>query len=328
MKQITGVIAVLGVLLFTAANFNGCSKSSPVASASSTDQKYFGTIASGNDAATHDMATADQDALNDGAMYNIAERPMPPSIAKAADEHEMRPIKWGRYISDANRVVTKIDLVGDSVAVVHVQVTYTGTFVVYGMVNNAPDTVRKPYTETLHRLFRFIRVANSKDDDEPAFKWRLDAVSIMSGGTGSSAIAITQLQVVAPTGEVIAATDPDSYFMQISKRWMHDLPLWGINVQVTIMVTVHSMDADTDLVMLHYCPKNFGLHRSQLALVSQTGDSVKGYDRAYSAVFTVPGNDKKFAHLVISATTYGSLHSVASTDFASVVWSLPYTTSN
>lgn len=330
MRQITGMMAAAGAACVMALTITGCMKTSPVA-VSSSDQQYFTTVAQGNDAATHDMAVSDETALNDGQMYSVTSAPMPPSIQSVADGddgHQMHPIKWGRFIHGARRLVTGIDMQGDSVAVVTVQVTYTGTYVVYGTLNGVPDTVSKPYTETLHRLFRFVRVSNDdKDDDADArLRWHLDGVSLLSGGTGGTAIAITKLQVIAPTGDTITVTSPDTYFLELTKRWMHDLPLWDIDVQVTVNVTVHSTDRDTDVVTLHHCPKEFGLHRTPMMLVSQTGDSLAGFTRVYSATFAVPGNGRKLSQLLLSATTHESLYSIASTDFESSVWSLPYQT--
>lgn len=323
MKKFIGMTAALFAIAFTASQYSGCSKSTPV-SASATDQQFFATVAGGNDATTHDIPVNDQDALNDGAMYTVSQQPMPPSIQSVAGDDRMHPGKWGRYITGAERVITKIDLQGDSVAIVTVQVTYHGTFVVAGTLNGLPDTVRKPYTETLHRLFRFVRIAST---DEPRKNWKLDAVAILNGGTGSPSISIMQMQMIPPTGDILVATDPDAYFMHVSKGWLHDLPLWGIDIQVTVNATVHSMLADTDFVTLHYAPKSFGLHRTAMTMVSQTGDAVAGYTRMYSATFVIPGNDKKIGHLLISATTHASLFSTADTDFASVVWGLPYKTS-
>lgn len=322
MNRLTRAFAML--VLATSFSIMGCMKDSTVA-VSSTDQQYFADAVSGNDASNSDLAVSDQAALQDGQMYDVAKTPAPPAIQTVADgdRDRMHPIKWGRYINGAQRVITKIDLEGDSVAIIHVQVTYNGTYVVYGMVNDTADTLKKPFTETLHRLFRFVRVAHK---DEARLNWRLDAVSILNGGTANSKIAITEMTVLQPTGDLFDVTDPDAYFMHVSKGgwFMHDLPLWGFSLQVVVTATVHSTDPDTDIVTLHYVPKKDGMHRAAMNLVSQTGDSASGYVRVYSCTLAIPANDKKFSHLVVSATTHESVSSLLTTDFSNSVWGLPY----
>jgi len=315
-------------MLVLAASFAiiGCSSKNTPVVVSSPDQAYFADVANGNEASTKDIATSDQSAMQDGQMYDAAMQSIPKGIQSVADDHDMHPVRWGRYISGTNRVITKIDMEDDSVAIVHVQVTYSGTYVVFGMVNNMPDTIHKPFTEVLHRLFRFVRIANK---EEARLNWRLDAVSILNGGTSTTKIIITQMQVLQPTGQLFAATDPDAYFMHISKGgwFMHDLPLLGINLQVVVTATVHSMDRDSDVVTLHYVPKGEGLHRAKMNMISQSGDSVRGFVRVYSRAINIPANDKKFSHLVVTATTHESVTSTTTTDFSSVTWGLPYKSS-
>ena len=324
MNRLNRACAVLACAVSLA--FVGCAKDTLVNNASPTDQQYFDGVINGSDASNSDLAMSDQVALSDGQIYGVAKEQLPPSIQSVVDDHKMHPLKWGRYINGAQRIITKIDLEGDTVAILHVQVTYSGTYVVYGMVNNAPDTLRKPFTVVLHRLFRFVRIAH-KDDVKS--NWRLDAVSILNGGTANSKITITQMEVLQPTGDLLVATDPDAYFMHISKGgwFMHDLPLWGFNVQVVVTATVRSNDPDTDVVTLHYVPKHDGLHRASMQMASETGDSVNGYLRVYSVTLAIPGNDKKFSHLVVSATTRESVSSTLTSDFSSSVWGLPYKSS-
>lgn len=304
----------------------GCSSnSSDVATLTpaSSDEQYFNDVVTGNDPSTRDVAVSDAAAYSDNAMYSTAQMPAPDGSQSIADDHRMHPLKWGRYLIGQHRVITKIELQGDSVAIVRVQTTLTGNYVVIGTVNGVVDTVNKPFVETLHRLFRFVRIGHGR---EGRGNWRLDAVAIINGGTGGTTIAISSMSVLLPTGDTLTANDPDAYFMQLKPTWLHGLPLFGLDVQITVTATVHSSDADTDVVTLYHAPGNAGPHRVAMTLIAQTADTSGGHIRVYSATLPVPGRDNAVSHLLVSATTHASLYSAASTDFSSVVWGLPYKT--
>ena len=323
MKQFTGIS--LAIAAVAAMSVTGCMRRSTV-DPEMTDQQYFMDVVSGGDASTRDLAVSELDALGDGAMYGVSQKALPPSIQSVTAGDKIVPQQWGRFFTSISRTITRTMADGDTVANAEVLESFTGTFVIVGTVNGVLDTVKKPFTESMHRYFRFVRVANTQ---HPRMNWRLDAISVLNGGTTNSTISITQLQVVPPSGDTITATDPDNYWMQVQHGWMrHPLPLWGFNTQVTVIATVHSTDTDTDLVMLHYVPRNFGLHRAPMTKISETVDAGGAFVRTYSAVLTIPGNDRKFSHVLVSATTNSSLYSSDSTKFSSAIWGVPYKTSN
>ncbi len=292
---------------------------------SETDQLYYQSVVNGSDAATSDIATSDAAALSDDQFASIATAPASavPSIQSVADNGFV-PIKWRRHITDVTRSITKITTQGDTVAIVQVEVTFTGSLQIVGTLNGVPDTVSKPFTESTHRLYRFVRIANT---NHPRQNWKLDAVSVLEGGTANSTIAISKIEVLPPTGDTLSVTDPDTYFMHVEKGWMKKLPMWGFNWSVVVNVTVNSPSADTDYVFAHYVPKdNKGIHRNPLQLVSMTANGSM-YTKVYSATFIIPGNDKKFSHVVFSATTRATLQSADSTQIATSIWGVPYKTS-
>lgn len=323
MKRFTGVFAVLGTL--AALQFSGCMKNNTL-EPFSTDQQYFMSVVGGNESDSHDLLTSDQDALNDGETFGIAQKSLPPSIQSSLIGNPIVPQKWGRVISSVSRTITRTDASGDTVAVVRFDVSYTGNFVIIGTVNGVLDTVYKPFTLVGHRLLRFARIANTM---HMRMNWRLDAISVVNGGTTNAQVTIQKVQVVPPSGDTIVATDPDNYWMQVTHGWMHHpIPLWGYHSQVTVIVTEHSTDVDSDWVVLHYAPgPNVpGVHRAAMTLVSSTPDPT-GFTRVYSITFTIPNNARKFSHLVVSATTSGSLYSATATDFSNSIWGIPYKTS-
>lgn len=292
---------------------------------SETDQLYFQTVVTGSDATTSDIATSDVAAMNDQEFSAIATAPASavPSIQSVTDNGFV-PLRWRRHITDATRSITRISMSGDSVAVVEVQVTFTGTLQIAGTLNGVPDTVSKPFTESMHRLFRFVKIAATK---HPRDNWKLDAVSVLQGGTANSTIAITKIEVLPPTGDTLAVTDPDTYFMHVDKGWAKKLPMWGFNWSIVVNVTVNSSSPDTDYVFAHYVPKNnTGIHKNAIPLVSMTANGGT-YTKVYSTTFIIPGNNKKFSHVVFSATTRATLQSADSTQIASSIWGVPYKTS-
>ena len=319
MKRYMGVLVALAAI--AAMPFAGCKSA---VEPSDSNQQYFMDVVTGGDASTRDLITSDQEALSDGAMFSVAQTPLPPSIQSVTAGDKIIPQKWGRFVESVTRTITRTENQGDTVVIAEAIVTFSGHFRIIGTVDGVLDTVSKPFTESVHRYFRFLRVANT---NHPRMNWRLDAVSIVNGGTTNAQIALQKVQVVPPSGDTLTATDPDNYFMQVSHRWMHRLPLWGFNTQVTVLATVHSADADTDIVTLHYAPKNNGAHRAPMTMISQTANTAGGFDRVYSYSLTIPGNDKKFAHVVVSAATYGSLNSTDTTNLSCVLWGMPYKTS-
>src|SRR5579872_582596 len=292
-NKIAGIILCTAGMIFLAS----CAKNNSPVATQNTDQSYFESVMNGNDPQTSDLMTSDYAALDDEAMYSVAmgSQPVTPQIQSITADTGITPLKWGRFITGVSRSITSIDTSGDSVAIVYIQVVFTGNYEIYGIVAGTNDTelVKKPYVETLQRSLRFIRISHGND---PFFNWKLDAVTILNGGTQNSDITITKVQVIPPSGDTLSVTDPNSYYMEVAWRWMHRLPLWGWNTQVTVNVTLHSTSVDTDIVALHYVPRNFGLHRQDMSLVSSAPDST-GYTRVYSLTFTIPGNDKKFSHV-------------------------------
>lgn len=310
-----------------------CAKNnSPVNS--SNAGSYFESVVNGSDPQTSELMTSSESALNDQATYSIAmgSQPLTPQIKSIAADTGIVPLAWGRFITGVTHAITKIDSVSDSIRVVTLQTTVTGDFVIRGILAGTSDTVtvKKPYTETFHRLLRFIRVPDNDDEDDEGFdegfRWRLDAVSILNGGTTNAQIAITNIQVITPI-DTLSVSDPDAYFIALKRgeHWRF-FPIFDDQIQVTVNVTVHSNSADTDIVTLHYVPMNFGLHRKPMTFVSSTANG-GGFDRVYTATLIVPANGRKFSHLLVSATTHESLFTATTTNFSSSLWGLPYKTS-
>ena len=316
MRRTAITTICLFALLSAAIVINGCSKESATEPISS-DDAYFESVIKGNDAATQDLFASDEEALNESDQLG--------SIAgglKKSTLGSVVPIRWGRVIQSVNRqIVRPVTKLGDTLAIVETRVTFTGNFLIQGLSGVDTVVIRKPFTEVIDRNVKFRRVANTR---YPRLNWRLDAVAVANGSTANPALAITEMEVIAPN-RTLTVTDPDDYYMEIEPRWFRNLPVFQ-NVPVTMRVTVQSSLPDSEFVTLHYVPSAFGLHRSPFLLKSQ---SVSGgvYTRVYEKSWTISGSIRKYAHLMVSATTRESLLTDVTTNFSSAVWGIPYKTS-
>jgi hypothetical protein len=304
---------ILAIVVFT-----NCSKESPTEPIT-TDAAYFTSVVTGNDATTSDLILSDYQALDESAQLQALKIKITKELAGAA----ITPLHWGRVISSASRTITKPTVTqADTVAIVAANVTFTGNFVIQALSGADTVVIKKPFTESLDRNLKFVRVARTKF---PRLNWALDAVSIAAGGTDNPAISITQVELVAPNN-TFTVTDPLSYYMQIDRWWMpHHFPVLQ-NASITLRVTVQSAQADTDIVTLHYAPGAFGLHNVPFTMTSETNNGGT-FTRVYEKTWTVSGSAKKFASLMVSATTKASLYNDDLSNFSSVLWGIPYKTS-
>lgn len=311
-------VSALAMLLIT-----GCSKDDPV-DANENEEALFLSYGAGNETDTKDAFVTDMEALDETQELKALISGLRKSTAAP-----VTPIRWGRRIDSVRRVLLRpIVKQGDTIAIATVQTTFNGRFIVQALSGVDTVVIQKPYTEIVSRSLRFERIAHT---NRPRLNWRLDAINVLSGGTGDPLmptirnIAIQQVEVVLPN-ETLTVTDPTTYFMQFNRRWLRGLPVLN-NLQVTLRVTVLSEKSEADIVTLHKLPGAFGLHHTPLTMVSETQSGSK-YLRVFEHTWTISGSAKKYANLMVSATTKESLYDNATTNFSSVVWGIPYKHSN
>ena len=294
--------------------WNGCSKNNSTEPIT-TDEELFNTVISGNDATNADLFLTDENALDESSQLKSLAK----TIARELTLASITPLRWGRVIDSRSRSITRpITRLGDSIAIAETQVTFTGKFVIQALSGQDTVVIRKPFTETIRRNVKFERIANTR---YPRLNWRLDAVSVATGGTENPGISIPQVEVITPN-QTLTVTDPLNYYMEIDHRWMRRLPVIH-DVPVTVRVTVVSASPDSDIVTLHFVSSAFGLHHSPFTLVSSNG-SGGTFTRVYEKTGTISGSVRKFAHLMVSATTPESLYSDATDNFSSTVIGIPY----
>lgn len=283
-----------------------------------TDEDYFSSVVTGQEDTLSDFAGSEVEALDEGAVL----RSLIPGLAKSGAA-PVTPLRYGRIIDSVRRSLTRpITRFGDTIAIANVHVTINGRYIVQALSGVDTVVIRKPYTEVLECNFRFERIASTR---YPRRNWRLDAVSVIGGGTTNAAAVITELRVTTPNTTFIV-TDPGNYYLQLTRWWLRLLPVLN-NVPVTMQVTVQSTKADEDLVTLHYLPGTFGLHHTPFAKISEAQNGGT-YTRVYEKSWTVSGSIRRYAHLMVSATTRESLYDDATGNFSSTTWGIPYKVSN
>ncbi len=296
---------------------SGCSKDNSTEPVGS-EEELFAAFAAGQDDATRDLFLTDVEALDE----TTALKALLPNLQKAGLA-PITPLRWGRRIDSVSRALSRpITMLGDTMAIAHVTATINGRFIIQAFDGQDTVVIQKPYTETLVRNLRFERVARTR---YARLNWRLDAVSVINGGTASPAANITKVEVVGPNNTLVV-TDPDNYFLELERRWVRQLPVFN-NVPVTIKVTVESSKPDAEIVALHHLPGTFGLHHTPFTMSSETQNAAT-WTRVYEKSWTISGSIRKFAHLMVSATTRESLHDNGTGNFSSTVWGIPYKHSN
>ena len=297
--------------------FGGCSKDDSTG-ATESEEAFFTSIGIGSENDSRDLFVTDVEALDEFQQLKA----LIPGLKKVATS-PVTPIRWGRRIdSVTRRLVRPITKLGDTIAIATIRTTFDGRFIVQAISGIDTIVIQKPYTETVERSLRFERIAQTR---YPRLNWRFDAVSVLSGGTVNPTLSISKVEVALPN-ETFTVTDPGAYFMQITRRWLRGMPVLN-NVQVTLKVTVVSSKADAELVTLHHLPGAFGLHHTPFTMTSET-PSGNGYERVFEKTWTISGSARKFANLMVSATSRESLYDNTATNFSSVIWGIPYKASN
>lgn len=319
----------LAAMLLVPAILAGCSETSPVEPATN-DAQYFTQVVRGEDLDTRDLVTSDVDALDETPSFlgkELAFR------QEAITTDTITPLSYGRKITRVTRSVLRpAAMQGDSIAIVGMETVIEGDFVIRAMTPSGRVTIRKPFTETLHRNLRFERRWEDKHDDDedddddhrrfPAFKWKLAAASIINGGTTPAGPAIVSIELITPR-DTFLVTDPDAYFMAVKHPWKIKMPKLK-NVPITVRVAVAATGPDTAIVTLHHLESDKGLRKKELSFVSEGtagGQSVRIYEQTWTSKIKAK---KKYGHLVISAIPSAAVRTGDSTRYASTIWGIPY----
>jgi len=220
------------------------------------------------------------------------------------------------------------NVVGDSVYV-KVTKTFQGVLNIIASTQGPgtkPDTiVTKNFNSVMVRQLLFQRIDST---DNPFDNWKLEGISLVSGGTTTDNFIINKLTVTLSDTSNFEITSPEDYFISRGDKWYkwnkwHHFPECGTRDSVTVSVEVYSAYADTDFVSITYGANFFGLHRNKikLELVSSTS-SGSGFTKVYQRTFRF-GKYHGYYHAVLNAFTRQSIYDDAA-PVESKSWGFPY----
>jgi hypothetical protein len=243
------------------------------------------------------------------------------SFAKVSTD--IYPFRVGHKVRLVNRNLN-IEFQGDS-AIGTLTKTYEGVLLIaasYSDTSSVPDTIiQKPFTTTVTRKLIFIKVAKT---DRPLLNWKIAAISLPEGGTGSANIQIQKVIVSIDGQDDLVIESPTDNFLNRWKKWWREIPVLHLNQPVKIQVEVKSAYADTDFVTLTYGADLRGFHRAKkrFELVSSTPDGNGFYTKVYEQSYTA-NPYRGFFHAVINAFPSQVIFDDAAPVETSM-WGIPY----
>ncbi len=304
-------IAIAGILA-GALVLAGCQKNdNPVGSGLSsltTDQQAIQDIISSDS-----LFTSDATSLNDGSV----------TLAKTATA--ILPRNWGREIdfNSVNRTVT-FQTVDDSTVIATVKTSFSGTVWIrakYAPTDTAFTTVTKPFSETVTRYVRFVKVANT---NVPRLNWRMREISVAEGGTTTAAVTINQVRFFMGT-DTLTISDPANYWFRTGMPGGHQMPMFSQTFMqgFRMEVTVTSTSPDSDIVSVHrpYWYLGRWQYRAPMTLVSQTDNGDGTFTRVYAASWSGVWSGRH--HIFVGALTRASIFDDQA-PFSSHYWGIPF----
>lgn len=189
-------------------------------------------------------------------------------------------------------------------------------------VHEFVDTlIEKEFTTVITSKIKYAKFENTRF---PERNWKVIAVSLPEGGTGSSDIVIKKMTLFLPNEEVVEILNPNDYFLERIPGWRRQVPVLNRNEEVTVRIELESTYADSDFVSLTYGAIIGGPHhrvKKRFELVSEEelgGIFIRTYEQSW-IIRQVPG----FKHAIINAIP----RSVLFDDESQVEehsWGMPY----
>jgi hypothetical protein len=318
------ILPVVFTVLFLA-YLSGCSNSTTNPNYQTDEQYLQGVVNNGYSSSQTDddniMANEKNDLNDGGAVSDGSGGPMNPIDSL---------IRWGRIIDNVN-INLQGTFSGDTMYTVVVTRNITGHYRIIAIKNSLPDSVDKPYTETLKRNIVFKRVARNVN---PIFNWRLYQISLLGGTTntpppvGTSNTQIISITVTTPNQTYTWAPSGPSYDFTtinfITRRFEGPgIPEVKRGDQVTVTVIVSSTETN-NYVAWHWARNTFGFHRIPFTYVSSIPGG-NGYFVTFQRSVTVYSN-----HIMgsfngyINASTHESLYDDDPNFFSSTEVGIPY----
>lgn len=181
--------------------------------------------------------------------------------------------------------------------------------------------IQKEFTTVITRNAMFVKVENNIN---PLRNWRIAAISLPEGGTGSANINITYMTIFLPDGSTIEVDDPNEYYLSRFPGQNGQIPILNPGDEVTVQVKVQSAYADTDFVSLTYGAFRSGPHhraKRLFELVDETFDGTM-YMRTFEQSWII-GRFPGHRHAIINAMPKQVIFD-DSTPVETNSWGMPY----
>ena len=325
MKKSAAVIlmmsAVVGALIIGCTKSDGTGPGDQAPAGITNEQQAMNYYAASDAFVTNDEVTfADQtvEATNYGTFGKI--------------DGAVTPLRWGRFVTSVSKTITTTVQPGDSISVVNIDKTVTGTLKIKARTGAGDTTtIQKPFADHSVRNIVFMRVG--KNPRLFWMNWIPVASTLVSGNTlpPNDKIQLTQLRVFFANGDSITVTDPANYYLRYS--WLKlfhggrkDVPDLIAGQPLKLQATVMSTSPDTDIVALRFGVDILHKKRVQLAIVSET----KNGDGTYTRVFETAPASPQFVHfhkgyfnLGVDALTKATLFD-DSAPYSVSWWGVPY----
>ncbi len=308
-RATTAIVGMIAGSLFLLA---GCQKNDNPTDAGisglTTDQQAIQDII-----ASDSLFTSDAVSLNDGSA----------TLAKSATA--ILPGNWGRDIdfNSVNRTVT-FQTVDDSTVIATMKTLFSGTVWIrakYALTDTARTTIAKPFSESVTRFVRFVKVAKT---NVPRLNWRMREISVAQGGTTNAAVTINQVRFFMGT-DTLTIADPANYWFRTGMPGGHQMPVFSQTFMqgFRMEVTVTSTSPDSDIVSIHrpYWALGRWQYRAPMALVSQTDNGDGTFTRVYACSWS--GIRIGRHHIFVGVLTRASIFDDQA-PFSSHYWGIPF----
>ncbi len=145
------------------------------------------------------------------------------------------PLRWGRVIRRVSKSV-EFDEPSDECIIATVIRTFDGILKIsapYQLSTRMRHAIiSKPFVERSTRKAQFLRIAGTKDSSK---NWKLDAVSVVRGGTEHANVVIDEFVMRAGGGETLSMKSPDEN-------------IWAFGQDKSAVATVES-ESDLDVAV-------------------------------------------------------------------------------
>jgi hypothetical protein len=170
------------------------------------------------------------------------------------------PVRVGHKMRLVDRNL-EIEFVGDTAVGVMTK-TFEGVLMIAASYEeftlsdgHKPDSslvdtlIEKNFTTVITTNVKYAKFSNTRF---PERNWKIIAVSLPEGGTGSPNIVIQKMTIYLPNDEVIVIDSPNDYFLERLPGRGKQMPKFKMGDEVTVSLELLSIYPDTDFVSLTY----------------------------------------------------------------------------